>query len=216
MLTKYIREPVNSLTHLFGAMLSIVALILMIQKAVSVTDDNLMLASVIIFGISLILLYMASATYHAIKASPLTISWLRKLDHAMIFVLIAGTYTPFCLITLRDSIGYRLLIVIWTIAISGILFKLVWFNCPRFISTALYILMGWIIVFVASPLRAEIASTGLTLLIAGGIIYTLGGVIYALKPKFLETKYLGFHEIFHLFILAGSLFHFLAIYLYVL
>ena len=206
------REPLNSLTHLFGIILSAVAMVVMLVK----TDTMTATVSVIIFGVSLILLYSASTIYHGIKASPTVISWLRKVDHAMIFVLIAGTYTPFCLIPLRDSIGIPLLIAIWTIALSGIGFKLIWFHCPRIISTLLYIGMGWIIVFVFQPLADHIETAGLVYLVLGGVIYTLGGVIYAIKPKFLEFKHLGFHEIFHLFILAGSLCHFLAVNYYVL
>ena len=206
------REPLNSLTHLFGIILSAVAMVVMLVK----TDTLTAMISVIIFGVSLILLYSASTIYHGIKASPTVISWLRKVDHAMIFVLIAGTYTPFCLIPLRDSIGIPLLIAIWAIALSGIAFKLIWFHCPRIISTLLYIGMGWIIVFVFQPLADHIETAGLVYLVLGGVIYTLGGVIYAVKPKFLEFKHLGFHEIFHLFILAGSLCHFLAVNYYVL
>lgn len=206
------REPLNSLTHLFGIILSAVAMVVMLVK----TDTLTAMISVIIFGVSLILLYSASTIYHGIKASPTVISWLRKVDHAMIFVLIAGTYTPFCLIPLRDSIGIPLLIAIWAIALSGIAFKLIWFHCPRIISTLLYIGMGWIIVFVFQPLANHIETDGLVYLVLGGVIYTLGGVIYAIKPKFLEFKHLGFHEIFHLFILAGSLCHFLAVNYYVL
>ena len=208
----FFREPLNSLTHLFGIILSVVAMIVMLVK----TDTMTATISVIIFGVSLILLYSASTIYHGIKASPTVISWLRKVDHAMIFVLIAGTYTPFCLIPLRDSIGIPLLITIWAIALSGIAFKLIWFHCPRIISTLLYIGMGWIIVFVFQPLAQHIETAGLVYLVLGGVIYTLGGVIYAIKPKFLEFKHLGFHEIFHLFILAGSLCHFLAVNYYVL
>jgi hemolysin III len=208
----FFREPLNSLTHLFGIILSAVAMIVMLVK----TDTMTATVSIIIFGVSLILLYSASTIYHGIKASSKVISWLRKVDHAMIFVLIAGTYTPFCLIPLRDSIGIPLLIAIWAIALSGIAFKLIWFHCPRIISTLLYIGMGWIIVFVFQPLADHIETAGLVYLVLGGVIYTLGGVIYAIKPKFLEFKYLGFHEIFHLFILAGSLCHFLAINYYVL
>ncbi|SFT03044.1 hemolysin III [Halolactibacillus miurensis] len=208
----FFREPLNSLTHLFGIILSAVAMIVMLVKTETMTAT----ISVIIFGVSLLLLYSASTIYHGIKASPTVISWLRKVDHAMIFVLIAGTYTPFCLIPLRDSIGIPLLIAIWAIALSGIGFKLIWFHCPRIISTFLYIGMGWIIVFVFQPLADHIETAGLVYLVLGGVIYTLGGVIYAIKPKSLEFNHLGFHEIFHLFILAGSLCHFLAINYYVL
>ncbi|NMA89818.1 MAG: hemolysin III family protein, partial [Amphibacillus sp.] len=111
---------------------------------------------------------------------------------------------------------WTILGIIWLIAISGILFKLIWFHSPRWLSTALYILMGWLIIFAIVPLSANLATNGLILLIAGGIIYTLGGIIYATKPKWLESKYLGFHEVFHLFILTGSFTHFLAVYSYLI
>ena len=144
------------------------------------------------------------------------IAFLRKIDHSMIFVLIAGSYTPFCLISLNGTTGWIIFSIVTVIAIAGILFKMVWFNCPRWLSTALYIAMGWIIIFASSPLSHRLSEQGFFLLLLGGIFYTIGGVIYAVKPKFLESKYLGFHEIFHIFILLGSLSHFLSVYMYVL
>lgn len=212
---RYIREPINGFTHLAGALLSIVALIAMVMKA-SASNSTLEVTAVIIFGVSMILLYGASATYHMVIAKDNVLAWLRKLDHSMIFILIAGTYTPFCLITLNGTIGWVLFSIVTAVAISGVIFKMVWFKCPRWLSTGLYIAMGWMIIFVAVPLSSNIAATGLFLLILGGVIYTIGGVIYATKPKFLESKYLGFHEIFHIFILLGTLAHFLSVYLYVL
>ncbi|SDB82566.1 hemolysin III [Pelagirhabdus alkalitolerans] len=213
-MNKKLREPVNSLTHLFGAILSAFAMIAMIiETSDAGWIDTL---SVIVFGLSLIALYSASATYHGINGSIDRILKWRRIDHAMIFVLIAGTYTPYCLIALSDERGLLLLTIIWSVAIAGLLFKFIWFHCPRFLSTLLYILMGWIIVFAAPSLLRQVELTGVLLLLFGGIVYTLGGVIYALKPKWLESQYLGFHEIFHLFILAGSLLHFLSIYIYVL
>ncbi|GGM41979.1 hemolysin III [Paraliobacillus quinghaiensis] len=214
-MNRYIREPINGFTHLAGALLSIVALIAMVMKA-SATGSTLVVTAVVIFGASMILLYGASATYHMVIAKDNVIAWLRKLDHSMIFILIAGTYTPFCLITLNGTIGWVLFGIVTAVGVSGVIFKLVWFKCPRWLSTGLYIAMGWMIIFVAVPLSYNIAGTGLFLLILGGVIYTIGGVIYATKPKFLESKYLGFHEIFHLFILLGTLAHFLSVYLYVL
>lgn len=212
----YIREPINGLTHLAGAFLSFVALLAMVIKASSQTSSPLAIAAVIIFGVSMILLYSASATYHMVIAKDKVIAFLRRLDHSMIFVLIAGTYTPFCIISLNGVTGWVLFAIITTAAVAGVLFKMIWFNCPRWISTMIYIAMGWMIVFVSSPLSQVINSTGLFLLILGGIFYTIGGVIYGSKPNFLKSKYMGFHEIFHIFILLGSLAHFLCVYLYVL
>ncbi|MCU9614452.1 hemolysin III family protein [Caldibacillus lycopersici] len=212
----YIREPINSLTHLAGAVLAFFALLAMVIKAAEDAGSMLSLFAVIVFGISMILLYSASATYHMVIAKDKVIAFFRKIDHSMIFLLIAGTYTPFCLITLKGTLGWTLFAIISTIAIAGIVFKMVWFHCPRWISTVLYIAMGWIIVFVFPSLSEKLATGGITLLIIGGAMYTIGGIIYGAKPKFLQFKQMGFHEIFHVFILLGSLAHFLSVFLYVL
>ncbi|PLR78467.1 hemolysin [Bacillus sp. V3-13] len=212
----YIREPINGLTHLAGAILSFVALLAMVIKASLSGGSVLAITAVIIFGISLILLYSASATYHMVVAKAKVIAMLRRFDHSMIFVLIAGSYTPFCLISLNGLTGWIIFSIVSSIAICGIAFKMIWFNCPRWLSTALYIAMGWIIIFAASPLSSALNASGLFLLLLGGILYTIGGIIYAIKPKFLEFKYMGFHEIFHIFILLGSFAHFLCVYMFVI
>ncbi len=213
---QFIREPVNGLTHLAGAILSFAGLLALVIKAASTSNSTLALTSVIIFGISMILLYATSATYHMVIAKDKVIAWLRKLDHSMIFILIAGTYTPFCLISLNGVTGWVLFSIISVVAVSGVVFKMVWFNCPRWLSTSLYIVMGWMIIFVVVPLSASVPVNGIILLVLGGLIYTIGGIIYATKPKFLESNYMGFHEIFHIFILLGTLAHFFSVYLYVL
>jgi hemolysin III len=212
----YIREPINGFTHLGGAILSFVGLLAMVIKASAAGHSVLTLSAVMIFGISMILLYSASATYHMVIAKTEVIAFLRRLDHSMIFVLIAGTYTPFCLISLKGITGWVLFSIVTVIMVSGILFKLIWFNCPRWLSTTIYLAMGWMIIFVVSPLFGSINAMGVYLLLLGGIFYTIGGVIYGTKPKFLTSKYMGFHEIFHIFILFGTLAHFLSVYLYVL
>ncbi|MCG3419699.1 PAQR family membrane homeostasis protein TrhA [Oceanobacillus jordanicus] len=212
----YMREPINGLTHLFGAILSFVGLLAMVIKASTTADSTLTIVSVIIFGISMTLLYAASATYHLVVAKAHVIAFLRRLDHSMIFVLIAGTYTPLCLISLSGMTGWVLFTIISAIAVAGVSFKLIWFHAPRWLSTALYIAMGWIVVFFSSSLAPVLGTNGMALLIIGGLIYTVGAFIYWLKPKFMNFKHFGFHEIFHIFILLGSLFHFLCVYLYVL
>ncbi|SDZ64422.1 hemolysin III [Evansella caseinilytica] len=212
----YIREPINGLTHLAGAILAFIGLLAMVIKASLAASPALELAAVIIFGVSMILLYSASATYHMVIARDKVIAFLRRIDHSMIYVLIAGTYTPFCLISLRGTTGWVLFTIITSLALLGVTFKLVWFHCPRWLSTTFYIAMGWLIIFFISPLADVLNSMGLLLLVAGGILYTIGGVIYGLKPKFLTFKYMGFHEIFHIFILLGSLAHFFSVFLYVL
>lgn len=212
----YIREPINGFTHLFGAILSFVGLLALVIKASMEIGSPIAITAVIIFGVSLILLYSASATYHMVVAKDQIIAFLRKIDHSMIFVLIAGTYTPICLISLDGVTGWVLFSVINGLAILGVLYKLIWFRAPRWLSTALYVIMGWIIVFFSSSLLEVLSSTGMLLLILGGVAYTVGAVIYWLKPKFLQFKHMGFHEIFHIFIMVGSLFHFFCIYFYVL
>ncbi|PAV28629.1 hemolysin [Virgibacillus profundi] len=210
----YIREPINGFTHLFGAVLSVLGLIAMIMKASA--ESALAVTAVAIFGVSMILLYAASATYHMVVAKDHVIAFLRRIDHSMIFVLIAGTYTPLCLISLNGVTGWVLFSVISGIALTGVTFKLVWFHAPRWLSTALYVAMGWIVVFFSSSLAPILGTNGMLMLILGGLFYTVGALIYWLKPKFLSFKHFGFHEIFHIFILIGSLFHFLCVYLYVL
>lgn len=212
----YIREPMNGLTHLTGAILSFIGLLAMVIKAASLQESALHISAIIIFGVSMILLYSASATYHMIIAKERMIAFFRRIDHSMIFVLIAGSYAPFCLISLDGVLGWLLFAIISLCAVLGVVFKLVWFSCPRWLSTGLYIAMGWIIIFAAKPLADILSTTGLFLLVLGGIFYTVGGIIYGLKPKWLRFKYIGFHEIFHIFIMLGSLAHFLCVYLYVI
>ncbi|WP_087972639.1 PAQR family membrane homeostasis protein TrhA [Oceanobacillus rekensis] len=212
----YIREPINALTHLFGAIMAVIGLVALVMKASATTDNALAVVAVAIFGVSMILLYSASATYHTVIAKDSIIAFLRRIDHSMIFVLIAGTYIPFCLISLNGVTGWILFGVISGLAIAGVTFKLVWFHSPRWLSTSLYVLMGWIVVFFSGSLAPEIGTNGMIFLIIGGLFYTIGALIYWLKPDFLSFKLFGFHEIFHIFILFGSLFHFICIYGYVL
>lgn len=215
-MNNYLREPVNGFTHLAGAILSFIGLLALVIKTALQGHSTIALTAVIIFGISMILLYAASATYHLVVSSDKVISFLRRLDHTMIFLLIAGSYTPFCLIALKGVTGWVLFSIIITIAIVGISFKLIWFNCPRWLSTSIYVLMGWIAVFLMGPLKIALSTQGLSLLIIGGVFYTIGAVIYATKPNFLKSKYLGFHEIFHIFIMLGTLTHFLCVFKYVI
>ena len=212
----YIREPFNGISHLVGAFLSVVALIAMITKASFSYNSAIEITAVLIFGISMFLLYSTSAIYHMVKASDKVIAFLRRLDHSMIYILIAGSYTPFCLISLRGHNGSALFIVISIMAVAGVLFKMIWFKSPRWLSTMFYIGMGWMAAFVMSPLAKIISGKGVFFLVLGGVLYTIGGIIYAAKPKFLKFKHIGFHEIFHIFILLGSLSHFLCIFMYVL
>ncbi|WP_071458695.1 PAQR family membrane homeostasis protein TrhA [Bacillus massilinigeriensis] len=215
-MNQFVREPINGFTHLAGAILSFAGLLMMVAKAAYVSPSEEVMTAVVIFGVSLMMLYSASATYHMAVARDKVIHFLRRLDHSMIYILIAGTYAPFCLITLNGKTGWILFSVILAAAVAGVVFKLVWFESPRWLSTALYIAMGWMIVFAASPLSNSLSAGGMALLVSGGVLYTIGGMIYAIKPRFMEMKHIGYHEIFHVFILLGSLAHFLSVYLYVL
>lgn len=200
------RDPISALTHFIGFIAVIPCFILLILKARQEGSPTSMLGF-IIFGISLLLLYSASTIYHTVKVSAEKIQVLRRIDHMMIFVLIAGTYTPICLIALRGIWGYGMLALIWAIAIAGILMKAFWLNAPRWLSTGVYIVMGWLAVILFVPLRGAIGWKGIILLLSGGIAYTVGGVIYGLKKPNFNFKYFGFHEIFHVFVLIGSGIH---------
>ena len=215
-MNNYIREPINGLTHLVGAILSLIALVAMVFKVVTENYTLTGLISVIIFGLSMLLLYATSATYHMIISSDPVINFLQRLDHSMIFVLIAGSYTPFCLMVLNGKSGWILFSIVSIIAICGIIFKLAWFNCSRVLSTFIYILMGWLVIFAFEPLLLALSTNSVMLLVLGGVLYTIGGILYAIKPDWQLFKYLGYHEVFHIFILLGSLSHFLCIYFYVL
>ena len=209
-----LREPVSSLTHMLGIFLGIWGTILLLISA-SHYNNKVISISYLVFGITLILLYTFSALYHGINVSPDVVRIFRKIDHMMIFIFIAGSYTPIFLISLNSPLGNYLLILIWLIAILGILFKVFWFNAPRWLYTLLYIGMGWIAIFTINPLKEVLPNKALFYLFAGGITYTIGAVIYATKWPNFKNKYFGFHEVFHIFILGGSLFHFCMIYNFV-
>lgn len=206
----HMKEPGNTITHLIGALLSVVGLIYMIYLAVK-DHNGFYLAGGLIFGISLIALYSASTIYHWIPGSERLSGILRKVDHAMIYVLIAGTYTPICLITLKGFMGTALLIGVWTLAITGIVVKLLWMSAPRWLYTGFYLFLGWLAIFFIYPIYKAMPMTGFICLVTGGLMYTVGSVIYAKKSEALRLARLGFHEIFHLFILAGSAFHFIMV-----
>lgn len=215
-MNKKFREPVSGFTHLFGAIVSLIGLIAMLIKYITVGySNNLVLISSIIFGLSLIFLYTASSVYHLVIASDGVIKFLRKLDHSMIFVLIAGSYTPICLISLQGYWRWGIFIAIWSLAILGVLLKIFWFNSPRILYTSFYIFMGWILVAALSPLSKVLSTAGFVWLFLGGIFYTIGGVIYAIKVPNISKRF-GFHELFHIFVLMGSFSHFLLVYKYIM
>ena len=200
-------EKLNIWSHAFGIFLSIIALVLLIIKAVQ--QDNIwMMISFPIFGVSLILLYLASTLYHASK-EPQKRFKLKVFDHAAIYVLIAGSYTPFTLVSMNGETGWLIFSIVWILAFTGIILKLFFTGRFKLLSTAMYVLMGWLIVFYFKDLTANLHEKGVFFLILGGILYTIGAVLYSIK----KIKFN--HAIFHFFVLAGSFCHFLSIYLYV-
>ncbi len=211
-----IREPGSAITHFIAMMMAVFATVPLLVKAGIQSGWENFLAMAIFMG-SMILLYGASATYHSVDLTGRSLRVFRKLDHMMIFVLIAGSYTPVCLIVLGGKLGYTLLTLVWGIAAVGMLVKACWITCPKWFSSVIYIAMGWVCVLVFGPLLKTLSAPAFLWLLAGGIIYTVGGVIYALKlPIFnAKHKFFGSHEIFHLFVMGGSICHFIFMYLYV-
>ena len=203
-----IREPGSAITHFIAMMMAVFAAVPLLVKAGVQSGQENFLAMAIFMG-SMILLYGASATYHSVDLTGKSLRVFRKLDHMMIFVLIAGSYTPICTIVLGGTLGYGLLSVIWIIAILGIVFKMFWVSCPKWVSSVMYIAMGWLCIVAIAPIIHSLSHTSFGWLLAGGIIYTVGGVIYALKIPWFENhwKNFGLHEIFHLFVMGGSLCH---------
>ncbi len=211
-----IREPGSAITHFIGMVMALFATApLLIKAALNAGPESFLAMAV--FMCSMILLYGASATYHSVNVPAKVLKVFRKIDHMMIFILIAGTYTPVCLITLGGRQGYTLLAVVWGIALAGILIKAVWITCPKWFSSVLYIAMGWACLSVIGQLWVSLSRSAFFWLLAGGIIYTVGGIIYALKlPIFnAKHKFFGSHEIFHLFVMAGSICHFIFMFGYV-
>ena len=211
-----IREPGSAITHFVGMLLAVFAAVPLLIKA-GVSSGGRSFAAMTIFITSMILLYGASTMYHSVNLAGRGLRIFRKLDHMMIFVLIAGSYTPVCLIVLSREIGYRLLAIVWGIALVGMLIKACWVTCPKWFSSIVYIAMGWVCISVIKALWSTLPRSAFLWLLAGGIIYTIGGVIYALKLPIFNSKHQNFgsHEIFHLFVMGGSVCHFIFMYLYV-
>lgn len=210
-----LREPLNALTHGVGILLSAAGLIYLLLKAIQ-NQSSLQLAGALAFGISLIALYTASTLYHGLPVSQKAVQIMRRVDHTMIYVLIAGTYTPICLVTLKGILGWTLFGVVWALALLGIVVKLLWMNAPRWLSTSFYVILGWLAAFFIVPLFKALPLSGFLWLLAGGMLYTIGAVFYAAKPRWLKVWKFGYHEVFHLFILAGSGAHFLLVSQYVI
>lgn len=212
----HIKDPGSAITHFIGMALALLAAMPLLVKAHR-EAGTFATGALAIFIISMILLYAASTIYHTFDISPTVNRILRKIDHMMIFILIAGTYTPVCMVVLGDRTGWMLLALVWSIAIVGILIKACWITCPKWFSSALYIAMGWVCVLAISSIVKALPKGALGWLLAGGLIYTAGGVIYAMKLPLFNSRHKNFgsHEVFHLFVMGGSFCHYVMMYRFV-
>lgn len=209
------KEPMSALTHFIGLILVIPCVIILICSS-AMDAGARYVVSFSIFGAAIILLYFASTVYHMLNVGERLGRLLKRFDHMMIFVLIAGTYTPVCLVCLKGAWGYTLLSIIWALALCGIILKAVWINVPRVLPTVIYVAMGWLVLVAFYPLCRNVPLQGIALLALGGIIYTIGAFIYSTKPQQLHSGLFGFHEVFHLFVMGGSFCHLLFMFRYVL
>ena len=210
-----IREPGSALTHFIAMLLALCAAVPLLVRA-AVHSGVKSLTAMTVFMISMVLLYAASTIYHSVNCSGRILRIFRKMDHMMIFILIAGTYTPVCLLTLPKPSGLMLLAAVWGIALVGIFIKGFWITCPKWFSSVLYIAMGWSCLSVLGQLFSLLPLHAFLWLLAGGPIYTAGGIIYALRLPLFDARHpmFGLHEIFHLFVMAGSLCHFVFMFCY--
>lgn len=208
--SRSVRDPVSGFSHLAGAFLGVGGLVFLLLRTTASGEAHKVWAAAI-FGSSIILLYLSSATYHLLRVSEKTSLVLRRIDHALIFTLIAGSYTPFCLVTLRNNGGTELLAIVWGIALAGLALSIFWIHAPRWLSTALYLFMGWFLTFYFRPIIAGLTTEALTWLVAGGLFYSFGAIIYAVKRPDPFPPHFGFHEIWHLMVLAGTTCHFVSI-----
>lgn len=211
-----LKEPGSAITHFIGFLLAVLGVAPLLIKAAG-TPGHLHVIALAIFILSMILLYAASTIYHSLDVNEKVNRRLRKIDHMMIFILIAGSYTPVCLIALHNRTGILLCIAVWAVALIGIVVKACWITCPKWFSSVLYIGMGWMVVLAFGQIFHALSAPAFGWLVAGGVIYTIGGIIYALKLPIFDSRHKNFgsHEIFHLFVMGGSACHFIFMYQYV-
>lgn len=209
-----LRDPISGLTHFIGIVFAIIGFVFLMVK---VTDPvkPWHIGTFIVFNTAMVLVYLFSTLYHWLPLSSKGVQRLRRADHIMIFIMIAATYTPICLIPLRNSIGWGLFSSVWGIAAVGLLLKIVWLQAPRWISVAVYILMGWLVVIGIFPLIEALNVHALLWLLAGGLFYTFGAIIYAIKRPDPWPNRFGFHEIFHIFVMLGTVSHYIVMYNYI-
>ena len=217
---KKIKDPFSGFSHLLGAIASIVGLVFLIIFSAIYGEGAWDIVSFTIFGVGLLLLYTFSSLYHLLNLGPTGTKVFRKFDHIMIYILIAATYTPVCLGPLRGGWGWSIFGIVWGLALIGTFLTIFWINAPRWLTTSIYLVMGWTVILAIYPMITIFASLNASMsllwLLAGGIFYTIGAIIYGLKWPKLNISWFGFHEIFHIFILLGSLCHYWFIIRYVL
>lgn len=202
--------------HYLGMALAVLGTVLLLRKSVLQGDAPAATAALGVYGLNMILLYAASATYHTFFVSETVHRRLRKADHCMIYLLVAGTYTPVCFLSLGGMLSGRMLLIgVWTVAVLGILLQLFYVDAPRWLTTASYIALGWAALFAIVPLYQQMPLGGFVLLLVGGLMYTVGGVFYGLKIPRLHSRWFGAHEFFHVLILLGSVLHYGMVYSFV-
>jgi hemolysin III len=205
---KKLREPVNSLTHWAGAILALAGLVALLIVGWSTPAK---IVSLLIYGLSLIAMFSASATYHMVRAKDKVLLILRKIDHSAIFLLIAGTYTPFCINAFDGFWKWGMLIIIWSLAAIGIIVKVFYIKAPRWLNAGIYVVMGWLCVGASGQMLATLPVWVFVWLITGGVIYTLGAVVYSTKIFNFKPGVFGFHEVWHIFVLLAAAAHYVAV-----
>ncbi len=206
---KKLREPVNSLTHWVGAILALAGLIVLLIVGWSTPAKVI---SLTIYGISLIAMFSASATYHMVRVKDKALEVFRKIDHSAIFLLIAGTYTPFCVNAFTGFWKWGMLSIVWSLALIGIAVKIFYIGAPRWVNAGIYVLMGWLSVTAAGQMLTALPAWVFTWMIIGGVIYTLGAIVYATKIFNFKPGVFGFHEVWHIFVLLAAAAHFVAVF----
>ena len=216
-MTLKLKDPGSAITHGIAFVLAAVGAIPLLIRTAANNSGYLHIIALTIFILTMMMLYAASTIYHSVDSTETVNRRLRKMDHMMIFIMIAGSYTPICLIALHNRLGYALCIGVWSVAILGIVLKAFWITCPKWVSSVLYIGMGWLCVLAFIPIYHSLPRAGFYWLLAGGIIYTIGGIIYGLKLPVFDSKHKNFgsHEIFHIFIMLGSMCHYILMYSYI-
>ncbi len=199
------REPVSGLTHMGAAIAAAAGSVILLY----LTRGNMAkFVSLSIYGISLILMFTASAVYHLVKAGPRLVLFLRKLDHSAIYLVIAGTYTPICLIFMTGFWRIGMLVIIWSLALVGIGVKLFVINAPRWLTAGVYLLMGWLSLAAVGEIVSSVPAGAIFWLVLGGLFYTVGAIIYVLKKPDFYPGVFGFHEVWHIFVILGAFSHF--------